>query len=58
MKQFFREPLVHFILLGALLFAGHSLWQHHIAKADYTITVSPEEMERQATIFALSLIHI
>ena len=52
MKQFFREPLVHFILLGALLFAGHSLWQHHIAKADYTITVSPEEMERQATIFA------
>jgi len=52
MKPFFREPLVHFIILGGLLFAGHSLWQRHVTKADYTITVSPEEMERQATIFA------
>jgi len=52
MKHIFREPLVHFILLGGLLFAGHSLWQSHVSKADYTITVSPDEMERQATIFA------
>ena len=52
MKQIFREPLVHFIILGGLLFAGHSLWQQHVSKADYTITVSPDEMERQATIFA------
>ena len=52
MKQYFREPLVHFIILGGLLFAGHSLWQIHVSKADYTITVSPDEMERQATIFA------
>jgi len=52
MKQYFREPLVHFIILGGLLFAGHSLWQSHVSKADYTITVSPDEMERQATIFA------
>ena len=69
MKQIFREPLVHFIILGGLLFAGHSLWQRHVSQADYTITVSPDEMERQATIFAgenrrqptdedLSLIHI
>ncbi len=52
MKQFFREPLVHFIILGGLLFAGHSLWQRHVSKADYTIIVSPDEMQRQATIFA------
>lgn len=52
MRQLFREPLVHFIILGGLLFAGHSLWQRHVTKADYTITVSPDEMERQATIFA------
>ncbi len=52
MKHLFREPLVHFIILGGLLFAGHSLWQRHVSKADYTITVSPDEMERQATIFA------
>lgn len=52
MKHIFREPLVHFIILGGLLFAGHSLWQRHVSKADYTITVSPDEMQRQATIFA------
>ena len=52
MTKLSREPLVHFIILGALLFAGHSLWQRHVDKADYTITVSAAEMERQALIFA------
>ena len=52
MTKLSREPLVHFIILGALLFAGHMLWQRHVTKADYTITVTAEEMERQALIFA------
>jgi len=52
MSRLHREPLVHFIILGALLFAGHMLWQTHISKADYTITVTADEMERQALIFA------
>ena len=52
MTKLSREPLVHFILLGSLLFAGHMLWQRHVSKADYTITVTAEEMERQALIFA------
>ena len=52
MTKLSREPLVHFIILGALLFAGHLLWQRHVTKADYTITVTAEEMERQALIFA------
>jgi len=52
MSQLIREPLVHFIILGALLFAGHMIWQHKVTKADYTITVTTEEMERQALIFA------
>lgn len=52
MTKLSREPLVHFIILGALLFAGHMLWQRHVSKADYTITVTAEEMERQALIFA------
>ena len=52
MTKLHREPLVHFIILGALLFAGHMLWQAHISKADYTITVTADEMERQALIFA------
>jgi len=52
MTKLTREPLVHFIILGALLVAGHMLWQRHVTKADYTITVTAEEMERQALIFA------
>ena len=52
MTKLSREPLVHFILLGVLLFAGHLLWQHHVTKADHTIIVTAEEMERQALIFA------
>ena len=52
MTKLSREPLVHFILLGALLFAGHLLWQRHVTKADHTIIVTADEMERQALIFA------
>jgi len=52
MPKFFKEPFVHFVLLGAVLFAGHSLWQTHITKADRTIHISPAEIERQAQIFA------
>lgn len=52
MKHLFREPFVHFVLLGALLFIGHGLWQKHVTKSERTIFVSPAEMERQAQIFA------
>lgn len=52
MKNLLREPFVHFVILGGLLFAGHSSWQKHVAKSDRTILVSPAEMERQAQIFA------
>lgn len=34
------------------MFAGHTLWQRHVDASDYTITVTAEEMERQALIFA------
>lgn len=52
MPKLFREPLVHFILIGALLFAGHKLWSQLVSKADYTIYVSDAEIRRQAEIFA------
>ena len=52
MKNLLREPFVHFVILGGLLFAGHSAWQKHVVKSDRTILVSPAEMERQAQIFA------
>ena len=51
MKHLFREPFVHFVLLGGLLFTGHSAWQTHVTKSDRIILVSPAEMERQAQIF-------
>ncbi len=52
MKYLLREPFVHFVLLGGLLFACHTVWQNHVSKQDRTISVSPAEMERQAQIFA------
>lgn len=51
MNNLLREPFVHFVLLGGLLFAGHSAWQTHVMKQGRTIIVSPAEMERQAQIF-------
>ena len=52
MKKLIREPLVHFILIGALLFAGHHLWSKTVSKEDYTIYVTDAEIRRQAEIFA------
>ncbi len=52
MRKWWREPLVHFILIGALLFVGHYIWAQHVSKQDYTIHVSASEIQRQAEIFA------
>ncbi len=52
MIKLIREPFVHFVILGGLLFVGHALWQRHVTKSDHTIFISPAEMERQAQIFA------
>lgn len=52
MNKLIREPLVHFTLIGALLFAGHHFWSKSVSKEDYTIYVSDAEIRRQAEIFA------
>ena len=52
MKPYLREPLVHFVLLGAALFIGDALWERWQEKTAYTIRVSPAEMQRQASLFA------
>ncbi len=52
MKKFLREPFVHFVFLGAALFILHGNWQTHVTKAEKTILISPDEMARQAQIFA------
>lgn len=52
MKKLTHEPFVHFIILGVLLFIGHSFWAKNASEAARTIIVSEAEMERQALIFA------
>lgn len=52
MTGIWREPLVHFAVLGAALFAAHGLWSAKVSKADSTITITTAELERQAVIFA------
>lgn len=51
MRSLLKEPLVHFIGLGVLLFAGHALWETHVTKTEKTIRVDPAEIQRQAVIF-------
>lgn len=52
MKNWLKEPLVHFIVLGGVLFIVHALWTGARDRSDYTIIITPEEMARQATLFA------
>lgn len=52
MKHLLHEPFVHFVILGGLLFAGHSAWQNHVSTSERTIVVEPAEMKRQTQIFA------
>ena len=52
MKHWRREPLVHFFILGILLFIGHGVWERYVTKDDYTLHISAAELERQAEIFA------
>ncbi len=52
MKSILREPLFHFVLIGAGLFLGHHFWEKAVTKSDYTIEVSAAEIQRQAAIFA------
>lgn len=51
-RRWIAEPLVHFLVLGVLLFAGHGVWQSARDSKANTILVDPEEMERRAVFFA------
>jgi len=50
-KSWFKEPFIHFVFLGIILFIGHSLWSRGQSD-DTTILIETAEMERQALIFA------
>ena len=34
MKDWLKEPLVHFVILGALLFIGHGIWAKQVVRAE------------------------
>ncbi len=50
-KTLWTEPLVHFLIIGALVFGGHSLWQAARENADRTITVTGGDIERLSAIW-------
>ena len=52
MRQLLREPLVHFIIVALLVFAGHAAWTAHVAARNGTITVTQEDMQRMAALYA------
>jgi hypothetical protein len=45
MKRFLTEPLVHFLLIGALLFLGFSLFQSSDGSMDTTIVVTDNDIK-------------
>lgn len=52
MRQLRREPLVHFIIVAWLVFAGHAAWTAHVAARDATISITEEDMQRMAALYA------
>lgn len=51
MRALLKEPLLHFTLAAALLFAVFGLWQSRQADIDSTIVVPAAEMERLAALY-------
>lgn len=47
-----KEPLVHFLLIGAIVFGLHSLWSARRVEADRTITISAAQVQRLSAIWA------
>lgn len=53
MKKLLREPLMHFLLLGGLLFIFHALWSVWVTRADRQLVVNTQEIARQSDLFAI-----
>ena len=47
-----REPLIHFLVIGALVFTLHGLWSARQSTAERTIEISAAQMQRLSTIWA------
>lgn len=51
MKALLKEPLLHFVVAAALIFAGYSWWSAKQARADSTIFISSADMERMGALY-------
>ena len=51
-RALLKEPLVHFLLIGAVIFAAHTLWQSRQSTAERTIIISQDALQRLSTIWA------
>lgn len=47
-----KEPLVHFLLIGLVVFGAHSGWTRYQAGAERTIVVRADEVQRLAGVWA------
>ena len=47
-----REPLLHFLIIGAFVFGLHSLWSAQKNTSDRTIEISSTQLQRLSTIWA------
>ena len=52
-RKILRDPLIHFLLLGAILFAFHAAWSHVVTRADRQLIVDTGEIARQSDLFTL-----
>jgi hypothetical protein len=51
-RALLKEPLVHFLLIGTLVFAAHTVWQARQTTAERTIIISQDALQRLSTIWA------
>lgn len=52
-RSLWRDPLIHFLLFGTVLFAGHALWATITANAERQLIVDTAEINRQAGLYAI-----
>lgn len=52
-RKILRDPLIHFIVFGAALFAGHAVWSQAVTRADRQLVVDTREIARQSNLFVI-----
>lgn len=52
MQKFFKEPLIHFVLLGIVIFVVYRWVDLESVDSDYQIVVSQSKVDQLATIFS------